>query len=117
MELLKVELQMMATLWENTYRAVMKDQSDNYLATARIIVNVPLSKEELPEGAPEVGPQLLVLVEDGVMESKDILDFENLTVIQLREKFKHQIEHIFFYYPSPEDVLSKQQTVAATPIQ
>ena len=107
MELLNVELQLMATLWEHTYRAAMKDHNGNYLATARLIVNVPLPPEALPENAPTVGPQLFVLVEDAVLNSDDLIDFETIVAARLREKFKHEIDHIFFFYPSPEDVLSK----------
>lgn len=107
MELLNIELQLMATLWEHTYRAAMKDHNGNYLATARLIVNVPLSPEQLPPNAPEVGPQLYVLVEDGVFNSDQIIDFESILAARLREKFKYEIDHIFFFYPSPEDVLSK----------
>lgn len=107
MELLNIELKLMATLWENTYRAAMKDHNGNYLATARLIVNIPLPQEALPPNAPAVGPQLFVLVEDAVIDSDHIIDFESILAARLREQFKYEIDHIFFFYPSPEDVLSK----------
>ena len=108
MELTNVNVKMMATLWENTYRMMVTDQNNNYLASARLIVSIPLPPEALPEGAPEVEPQLTVLVEDGVMSSDDIIQFETLLSAKLREKFQYKINTLFFFYPSPEDVLSKQ---------
>ena len=60
MELLNLDIQLMATLWENTYRAAIKDQNGNYVAS-----------------------------------------------VHIREKFKNEIDQIYFFYPSPEDVLNK----------
>ena len=54
MEMKNLFVKLMATLWENTYRAVVTDQNDQYVATARVIVNIPLSREVLPDNAPEV---------------------------------------------------------------
>ena len=107
MELLNLDIQLMATLWENTYRAAIKDQNGNYVASVRIIVNVPLSPDRLPPNAPKADPQLFVLVEDAVMESEDIIQFETLLSVHIREKFKNEIDQIYFFYPSPEDVLNK----------
>lgn len=107
MELTNVNVKMMATLWENTYRMMVTDQNNNYLASARLIVSIPLPPEALPEGAPEVEPQLTVLVEDGVMSSDDIIQFETLLSAKIRENFQYEINTLFFFYPSPEDVLSK----------
>ena len=100
MELLNLDIQLMATLWENTYRAAIKDQNGNYVASVRIIVNVPLSPDRLPPNAPKADPQLFVLVEDAVMESEDIIQFETLLSVHIREKFKNEIDQIYFFYPS-----------------
>lgn len=113
MELLNVDIQLMATLWENTYRGALKDQNGNYLGTVRVIVNVPLPPEQLPENAPQVPPQLLVLVEDAVLKADDIIDFETLFSVKIRERFKNQIDHVFFFYPSPEDALNQTIDVEA----
>ena len=102
MELLNLDIQLMATLWEHTYRAAIKDQNGNYVASVRIIVNVPLSPDRLPQNAPKADPQLFVL-----MDSADIIQFETLLSVHIREKFKNEIDQIYFFYPSPEDVLNK----------
>ena len=92
MEIMNMKLKMMATLWDNTYRVAIDDGQGKYIGTVRVVVNVPLPPEALPENAPQVEPQLLVLVEDFDL---------------LREKFRYEIPHIFFYYPSPQDVLNQ----------
>ena len=43
MEMKNLFVKLMATLWENTYRIVINDQNDQYVATGRVIVNIPLS--------------------------------------------------------------------------
>lgn len=105
--MLNVELKMMATLWENTYRAIVNDEKGQYLATVRVVVNVPIERELLPDNAPEVDPQLFILVEDATIESKDIIDFETLMSAKLMDKFNYEIQHLFYFYPSPEDMLTK----------
>ena len=74
---------------------------------ARVVVNVPLPPEALPENAPQVEPQLLVLVEDFDFGADKIINFETTLSDLLREKFRYEIPHIFFYYPSPHDVLNQ----------
>lgn len=101
-------LQVFATLWENTYRVVAYNQNEEYTATARVIVTVPLSAENLPDDAPEVEPQLQVLVEDAGIDSKDIIQFETIFAAKLREKFQYNINTLFFFYPSPEDILNQK---------
>ena len=93
MEIMNMKLKMMSTLWENTYRVAIEDGQGGYIGTCRVVVNVPLEPSELPPNAPIVEPQLFVLVED-----------------LLREKFRYQIPHIFFFYPSPHDVLNQEIT-------
>ena len=41
------------------------------------------------------------------MDSADIIQFETLLSVHIREKFKNEIDQIYFFYPSPEDVLNK----------
>ncbi len=100
-------MKMVATLWENTYRAALTNERNEYLATVRIIVNIPISRENLPENAPEVEPQLFVLVEDATLQSSEIIDFETSFTPSIREKFRYEIPHVFYFYPSPEDMLNK----------
>ena len=80
---------------------------DKYIGTARVVVNVPLPPEALPENAPQVEAQLLVLVEDFDFGADKIINFETTLSDLLREKFRYEIPHIFFYYPSPHDVLNQ----------
>ena len=96
---------------ENTYRAMLTNENDQYVATARIVVNLPLSEDQVPEGAPEVQPQLLVLVEDGDLKADELIEFETIAAAKIRDKFKNSIANVFFYYPSPEDALNNPPQV------
>ena len=107
MEIMNMKLKMMATLWDNTYRVAIDDGQGKYIGTTRVVVNVPLPPELLPENAPQVEPQLLVLVEDFDFGADKIINFETTLSDLLREKFRYKIPHIFFYYPSPHDVLNQ----------
>lgn len=107
MEIMNMKIKLMATLWENTYRVMVEDPESNYIATVRVIVNLPLDKELLPENAPSVEAQLLALVEDSILSSSEIISFETTFSALLREKFQYQIPNVFFFYPSPEDMLNK----------
>ena len=76
MEIMNMKLKMMATLWDNTYRVAIDDGQGKYIGTARVVVNVPLPPEALPENAPQVEAQLLVLVEDFDFGADKIINFE-----------------------------------------
>ena len=97
MEIMNMKLKMMATLWDNTYRVAIDDGQGKYIGTVRVVVNVPLPPEALPENAPQVEPQLLVLVEDFDFGADKIINFEATLADLLREKFRYEIPHIFFY--------------------
>lgn len=112
MELNALKVELLATLWENTYRAMVTDENGNYVATVRVIVNVPVDRELLPPNAPTVSPQLFVLVEDAVLSSKDVIDFETKMSAILIDKFKKQIPQCYFFYPSPQDILQHIETKA-----
>ncbi|MDY3974589.1 hypothetical protein [uncultured Veillonella sp.] len=105
--MLNLNLQIMATLWENTYRVAVYNEEQNYVATARVIVSIPLSPEELPPDAPHVEPQLQVLMEDCLIHSDELIEFETIMAAKLREKFQYHINTMYFFYPSPEDTLNK----------
>ncbi len=106
MEIMNMKIKLMATLWENTYRVAIEDGQQQYLATVRVVVNTPLPEDVLPPNAPQVELQLLALVEDFNFDANQILSFESTLAALLREKFQYQIQQVFFYYPSPEDVLN-----------
>ena len=111
MKVNNLNVKLMATLWENTYRAMLTNENDQYVATARIVVNLPLPEDQVPEGAPEVQPQLLVLVEDGDLKADELIEFETIAAAKIRDKFKNSIANVFFYYPSPEDALNNPPNV------
>lgn len=105
-------LDMMRTLWQNTYRATVFNIKDEYTATLRIILSIPLPKEEIPENAPEVQDYITVMVEDTVIKPQDIIAFEEfisnmLVARSASEQF--QPSHCIFFYPSPSEVLLKDQ--------
>ncbi len=100
-------VEIMATLWENTYRIMVTNNNEEYIATLRAIVSIPQDRADLPPTAPVVEPQLLVLVEDATISSEEIIQFETHLSSILTSKFKNEIPHIFFFYPSPEDMLKK----------
>ena len=110
MEIMNMKLKMMSTLWENTYRVAIEDGQGGYIGTCRVVVNEPLDPSELPPNAPIVEPQMFVLVEDFSFDASKIINFETTLADLLREKFRYQIPHIFFFYPSPHDVLNQEIT-------
>ena len=96
------------TLWNYTYRGNVFNDRDEYVATIRLILGIPLDKAETPANAPVVDPYITVLVEDALLEAKDIIDFETLlSPILLKsvtsEDFKPR--QCFFFYASPAEAL------------
>jgi hypothetical protein len=92
------------TLWYNTYRGLVSDESGNYIATVRLIPTVPLDRDELPPDAPEVRPYLIVLVEDGAFEAADLTDFERKlsdSLLPQMAQVGFAPEYCLFAYPSP----------------
>ncbi len=71
------------TLWFNMYRAQVEDAAGEYLATLRLIPAVPLERDAVPEGAPEVQPYVLVLVEDAAFREEELVSFESEVAEQL----------------------------------
>lgn len=106
----------MRTLWENTYRGTIFDAMDNYVATIRMILGIPLDREQLPENAPEVAPLVTVLVEDTILTPKDVLDFETVISRVIIKKASSEYFHpdrCMFFYPSPADVFEDEAGNAA----
>ena len=50
---------------------------------------------------------MLFRSEDFDFGADKIINFETTLANLLREKFRYEIPHIFFYYPSPQDVLNQ----------
>jgi hypothetical protein len=104
-------LKLARTLWYNTYRGQVTDESGNYIATVRLIPTLPLERAELPPDAPEAAPYLIVLVEDGAFEATDLTEFESklsdLLLVQMAQT-GFEPEYCQFAYPSPPHTLSEQ---------
>ena len=99
-------IDMMRTLWENTYRGTIFDYKEQYVATVRLILNIPLDRSEVPDNAPEVNPVVIVLVEDTILTPLQIVDFEQTItpIIAKRLSSKYfQPDRIMYFYPSPVD--------------
>ena len=63
-------IDLMRTLWENTYRGTVFDYKEQYVATIRLILSIPLDRSEVPENAPKVNPSVIVLIEDTILRLK-----------------------------------------------
>lgn len=99
-------IQLMRTLWENTYRGRIYDYRDAYIATVRIIFSIPLDRSEVPENAPVVNPMVVVLVEDTVLSPIQVVDFETALTPILAKKLANTAfrpDRIVYFYPSPAD--------------
>lgn len=102
------KLSLFKTLWAYTYRGTITDALGEYTATVRVIQHIPLSDEDIPQNAPQVYPYLTVLVEDMIIQPKEIIDFETIFAPILMEKCTTPTfhpHHCFFFYPSPIDLL------------
>lgn len=100
----KYSIKLNKTLFFNTYRAVVNDSSQNYIATIQIIPGLPLDRSEIPENAPEVSPYLTVIVEDAMVTSKNFLEFETTLTDALLKRMSTQDflpKTCNFFYPSP----------------
>lgn len=102
----------MRTLWQNTYRGTVFDYMDRYVATIRMLLGVPIPREELPENAPVVAPLVTVLVEDTILAPVDIIDFETVMsrlIIQKATSPDFRPDRCMFFYPSPADSAENQK--------
>jgi hypothetical protein len=99
-------IDLMRTLWENTYRGTIFNYKEQYVATVRLIFSIPLDRSEVPENAPEVNPVIIVLVEDTTLSPLEIVDFEQAMTPILAKRLASeyfQPDRIMYFYPSPAD--------------
>ncbi|HBK28036.1 MAG TPA: hypothetical protein DDY92_05780 [Dialister sp.] len=99
-------IDLMRTLWENTYRGTIFDYKEQYVATVRLIFSIPLDRSEVPDNAPEVNPMVIVLVEDTTLSPIQVVDFEQAMTPILAKKLANkyfQPDRIMYFYPSPAD--------------
>lgn len=109
-DLYKVDL--MRTLWENTYRGTVFNYEGRYTATVRLILGIPMDRDSVPENAPVVHPYVTVLVEDTVLTPSEVLDFEAVlskVVIQRTASQYFHPDRCIFFYPSPADAVPDKE--------
>lgn len=108
-DLYKVDL--MRTLWENTYRGTVFNYEGKYTATIRLILGIPMDRDSVPDNAPQVQPYVTVLVEDTVLHPSEVLDFESVLskiVIQRTSSEYFRPDRCIFFYPSPADAVPEK---------
>lgn len=102
----KYTIDLMKTLWENTFRGTIFDYKNQYIATVRIVFNIPLDRDLVPDNAPEVSPAIIVLVEDTIISPIDVVSFEQTITPILVKKLTSryfQPDRVMFFYPSPAE--------------
>lgn len=107
-------IDLMRTLWENTYRGTIFDYKEQYVATIRIVFSIPLDRSEVPDNAPVVAPAVIVLVEDTTITPLQIVDFEQaLSKIIMKKVMSEYFrpDRIMFFYPSPTDANTETSPV------
>ena len=98
----KYTIDLMKTLWENTFRGTIFDYKNQYIATVRIVFNIPLDRDLVPDNAPEVSPAIIVLVEDTIISPIDVVSFEQTITPILVKKLTSR-------YFQPDRVCSSTQ--------
>ena len=99
-------IDLMRTLWENTYRGTVFDYKEQYVATIRLILSIPLDRSEVPENAPKVNPSVIVLIEDTTLSPLEVVEFEQIMSKIITKKVSSeyfQPDRIMYFYPSPSD--------------
>ena len=99
-------IDLMRTLWENTYRGTVFDYKEQYVATIRLILSIPLDRSEVPENAPKVNHSVIVLIEDTILSPLEVVEFEQIMSKIITKKVSSeyfQPDRIMYFYPSPSD--------------
>ena len=99
-------IDLMRTLWENTYRGTVFDYKEQYVATIRLILSIPLDRSEVPENAPKVNPSVIVLIEDTILSPLEVVEFEQTMSKIITKKVSSeyfQPDRIMYFYPSTAD--------------
>ena len=120
MEKEKVTIKVAKTLYHNTYRCTVINEQNETKALLKVVPQLPLSREEVPENAPEVPPFLLVVVEDADIDQNNLIHFEESVSVALLNRFAtdNTVPHSCqFFYPSPAFFFSDKNLQNPTPIQ
>lgn len=103
-----LSLKLMRTLWLNTYRAAVTDETKSQIASLRIVPHIPLDREELPPDAPDAIPFITILVEQANISPEEFIFFESKVAEQVVKKMSTEDfkpEFCRFFYPSPSYML------------
>lgn len=106
------DLRLARTLYNNFYRARLKDDNGQDAGQLLIIPGLPLDRSQLPENAPEAKPYLLVIVEDADINKNNVVEFEEGVSRAVLNKFTTEtvaFDHCEFYYPSPAFYFSSEE--------
>ena len=113
-------IDLMRTLWENTYRGTVFDYKEQYVATIRLILSIPLDRSEVPENAPKVNPSVIVLIEDTILSPLEVVEFEQIMSKIITKKVSSeyfQPDRIMYFYPSPSDAVSYTHLTLPTKLE
>ena len=100
-------LRLQRTLFENFYRAIVIDESGNTIGRLSIVPNIPLGRSQVPENAPHVTANLIVIVDDADINKDNLIDFEERVSYSILKRFSTEeiaFQECLFYYPSPKYV-------------
>ncbi len=111
-------IDLMRTLWENIYRGTVFNYKEEYVATVRLILSIPLDRSEVPENAPEVNPNIIVLIEDTILSPLEIVGFEEVMSKIIVKKVSGEYfypDRVMYFYPSPAE--GAETNISSSPIQ
>lgn len=97
-------LRLQRTLYDNFYRAILMDEGGNCIGSLSIIPNIPLGRSQVPENAPHVSANLIVVVDDADINKDNLIDFEERASYSILKRFSTEeiaFQQCLFYYPSP----------------
>lgn len=101
------QLRLQRTLYENFYRSILMDEMGNVIGRLSLIPNIPLGRSQVPENAPHVSANIIVIVEDADVNKDNLIDFEERTSYAILKRFSTEqiaFQQCLFYYPSPKYV-------------
>lgn len=99
------QVRLQRTLHENFYRALLMDEMGNLIGKLSLIPNIPLGRSVVPENAPHVSANILVIVEDADINKDNLIDFEERASYAILKRFTTEeiaFQQCLFYYPSPK---------------
>ena len=112
----KLSVAVAKTLYHNLYRCRLEREDGTVAGVIKVMPGLPLSAEDMPDGAPQVPPFLLVIVEDADINETTLIDFEEAASAALLKRFAAENmvpHHCQFFYPSPAFVFEERPNIPA----